>query len=149
MNVIAKRVTCGCGEKYDSDILPPASYGEFLLRSEDGKIVRYLDAASDAEYQELAEMIRRHPRFRGETDRVRSDVLQHVFGLTCDPLKAGLRIGLDPPCPTCGRHDVVEWYIPEPLVIRSVEIPEVTHLAWERLTDTEREARLERALASI
>ncbi|WP_146429291.1 hypothetical protein [Blastopirellula retiformator] len=74
------------------------------------------------------------------SDLERSDLLQLVFGVACDPAADGtrLQIGRMPRCPWCDAAKIENWEATEPPRMVEVDIRHVTHVAWRRLTDLEK-----------
>ncbi|MCK5944077.1 MAG: hypothetical protein KAI24_18980 [Planctomycetes bacterium] len=149
MKLITKVLTCRCGHRHEDGTLSPFAYGEFLLRSARDGTRRHLYAIDNPVYDELLQRIAAHPRYRDRSKDDRADAVQRVFGITCDGSlgSTDLRIRRGPKCPMCGSDEVVDWVIPDPPRFIECEIPSVTHDGWSRLSEAEKQAMLDAALA--
>lgn len=137
MNYLVYRFQCrGCQHWFEHHQMSPSAYGEFLLRSETRRSERYLNGITDPVYQEVDDLLRFETRVRNRSDRERSEVLQSVFGVACDPDTDGdlFQMNLFPRCPDCGADDVETWEATEPPRVVDLEIPPVTHAAWNALS---------------
>ncbi len=150
MQLVVKTLTCPCGHQHDTGVVPPNSYGEFLLRSARDATVRYVNSLEDPVYNELHDRIAKHPQHLEDSARERADVLQRIFGITCDSSigSTDLMIGRFPKCPSCGADAVVDWVLSEPLQFEELDVPAVTHTKWQQLSDAEKQALVDKALGS-
>jgi hypothetical protein len=144
------RYHCGaCGQWFESPAIGGFAYGEFLLRSESGEM-RHLNANLDPTFDEVDRLIRNDPRAAKLDKFRRADVLNYVFGITCDKDSLGneFRIGLEARCLRCDERDIIEWESVEPPKYIDLEVPAVTHEAWSTLQETEKQSLISSALTS-
>lgn len=122
----------------------PYAYGEFLLRKKNSPSVRYLDALACRAYSDVAHELENNLETSGLDDVTRSDILQAIFGIVaCDLDTDGkpFCIGLLPYCDDCnGRSST--WRISDPIEFVEIDVPPVTFLVWNGLSDQERKIKI-------
>ena len=130
-------------------MLDEFSYGEFLLWSSSG-IVAYVNAIEDRAYQEVKSLLTLHYNTLAVDPIKITNILTKVFGpIACDPDPAGESYMIDahPTCPTCPGGHGVSWEMTSPPKVVEYDIPTVTHVGWERLSDAEKLELTERLVA--
>jgi len=139
-----------CQNKFEAPELLGEPYGEFLVRTEKGE-TSYLHAISDSVFKEVSVYLRDNP-ILSDMDRVsRARVLHEIFGIACDLSIGGYeyKIGGNPVCPRCHSNRMYSWEPIYPPEILDIDIPLVTHLNWNKLTNDEKQSRIENALKQI
>ena len=134
------KFTCGnCGCDFKSPKMSFDTYGEFLLRNNEGDLA-YLDGISDPVYQEVEDLLKQLPALQNKSAVVLAEFLRKVFGVACDPDAKGnlFSIGGDPVCPSCGERNASYWEATEPPEYLEIELPAVTHKKWFRLSEPEK-----------
>lgn len=130
---------CGaCGSEYKAPAYPSAAYGEFILRSENGVSLAYLNALNDPVFEETETIVK---SFSGISSKEGvASTLKSVFGVTCDPDADGnsFAIGLAPRCPQCGSIRPSYWEATEPPEFVEKPVPDVTHEKWSNLSEDEK-----------
>jgi hypothetical protein len=136
-----------CNISYKTPGLSLNSYGEFLMRSIGGSFV-YLDAISDPVFAELEELIREVCTSKKLNESQYSDLIQSLFGLTCDldPEDNEYSIMNRPICPNCGFNEPSCWDEVYPYEFVDMNVPVVTHNHWEKLTKLEKLNLLRKAI---
>jgi len=119
---------------------PSFLYGSGFAYTEDGRRYVFVNYLEDPAYEQVDQIVK---KMLGET--VSSDrsnaCLRAAFGAACDPLDG---IATDaaretPSCQSCGSGRLTA--LPEaPQEMALVELPIVTHDAWDRLDDAAKEA---------
>lgn len=152
MRLQVVRFKCGsCHEWFEATRISELAYGEFLLRSKDGRSVAYLDALRDTVFEEVDGLLLREPRTGRLSDFERADVLHAVFGVACDPDENGdaYQGGTDPACPNCGRRNIEYWEAADPPRYVEAEVPPVTHHNWARLEPQAREKLIRDSISRL
>jgi len=135
------KYTCkSCKCEFKAPELGFDSYGEFLLRSSSGETV-YMNAMSDAVYQEVDELLKRQPVNQGVSAVKLADILRSVFGVACDDDYQGQRFSITakPKCPACGCVESSYWVATEPPEYTNIDFPNVTHNEWLKLTESQKQ----------
>jgi hypothetical protein len=149
------RYTCStCGHVFDSIGVPDMVYGVFAMHTESGRAAVFdaFSSAARVAYDEIADLIKAHPRVKQLDKSQRSDVLQEVFGELCDPAADGTAYSMTqhPPCPKCRSRQMKSWgpYNHPP---RSVfdKMPEITTSHWDGLNGQEKQQAMETVLNRI
>lgn len=143
MSLVTFRFVCAEGHAFEAPDVS-GEYGEFVMRGERSPEPAYLQAAGDAAYSEVREILRELGAFRGLSDSRQAGLLQAVFGVACDPAPDGTRfeIGRRAPCPVCGTRKMKSWQPVGPYT--GVSHP-VTHERWQRLSRTDKKAAVAEA----
>ncbi len=138
------RFICGtCRKWFDSPQIGEIVYGEFLLRSESGE-TRFLNAIDDRVFEEVDQILLDDYRVRSLDNFKRSDLLNEVIGIACDPDRTGnvFRIGKPTQCVHCGSGNIIGCESVEPVRCIEMEIPPVTHEKWNHLSNDEKRKQL-------
>lgn len=147
---LAKYACDHCGGTFEAPMLDESSYGEFLLWSSTGKVA-YMNAFEDRAYLEVKGLLSEtFDDLRADPFRA-SEVLQNIFGpMACDadPTGAPYAIGAQPSCPSCENGHVASWELIYPPKIVEYDIPVVTHVRWDRLSDAEKAEQLDHFVAN-
>lgn len=141
---------CSC--QFKAPEVSSVSYGEFLLRSKKAGIMRYLNALEDPAYKELYGLLKLNPRMLNQKQLQQANILKELYGPTvCDPDQYGnaFEIGLSPVCPRCGSQNMDHWEATDPLELYVETIPDVTHVAWDLMSEKEKEKIVDRKLESL
>jgi len=143
------QVSCAhCRQDSTVSVMPDGVHGQFVLRSDASLDEAFLDAMHDPTFDEVEAMLSRSWRMVGKDDWFRAHVLQRTYGeIACDPDSTGhpFRIGKLPNCPQCGGA-VLNWRAISPPQFVDCEIPSVTHRVWERLSELQKEFRIDDVL---
>jgi hypothetical protein len=115
-------------------------YGTHLLRSRTKDSVAIAETITDPAFSDLRTMLEEFPEFTQLSRMKQVEVLQSLFGLTCDPDAGGTRFMIDaePCCPYCGDCNVVFVESIEPPEFAEVDIPNVTHDHWYSMSTASR-----------
>jgi len=133
---------CGC--EFESPELVPSTYGFFLARSAASDSRAILNALDDPVYREVEVML----DIMGVTDGLdviqKADLLQAVFGKTCDPASDGSEyaIAAKPQCPRCHCRRPLSWQASDPPRFSEETLPEITHRQWAGIGVVEKRARI-------
>lgn len=152
------KFTCApCSSTYTAPCFgEQGRYGEFLLWSSRGS-VRYLNALTDATYEEVDKLLTKLSSLTNLPRLMRASHLRRAFGPAACDWDAGLtpfEIDVYPPCPNCGAQSVTSWQHrmstskpqPSPIHIK-VCTPPVTHEKWKQLSEDDKLNRLKQVLA--
>jgi hypothetical protein len=132
--------------------ISPHAYGEFLLRKKNSPSLRYLNAIASSAYEYVAHELEISPEVSGLDEVMQSNVLQAIFGnVACDPDVDGkpFEMGLLPYCNNCKDPSCLSWQITDPIEFVEIEVPPVTFLVWDRLSDEEKKFRIMQNLRSV
>ncbi|WP_346837592.1 hypothetical protein [Microbulbifer sp. SAOS-129_SWC] len=144
---------CGsCGFEFNVPQIRSGSYGEFLLRGKSINSVAYLDAMGDKTYDEVDRLIKSDSRMSGKSANVLAGVLRKSYGsIACDSDSEGsvFQIGAFPACPSCGLQSVDYWEVVEPPEFIDIEVPPVTHMVWQSLSESEKKQKVGQVLSSL
>jgi hypothetical protein len=138
------------GHVFRAPELPADAYGEFLLRSETGAEMAYVNALADPTYKEVDVLLQRHPGLIDVPATGRADTLRRIYGaVACDPDSEGrtFRIGQHPHCPVCSSSHMKSWQEVLPVEFVDLDILAATHLFWETLADGQKTNRVDAALS--
>ena len=138
----------GCGRVYRAPVILQSAYGEFLLRSGGRGTEAYLDAKQDPIYREVSDSVKHHPLAAQLRAIKQGELVQKVFGITCDPDTDGsdFQTWRKPKCPYCGVDKPSRWEATEPPELIEMDLPPITHNQWVKRGASERGALLEWAL---
>jgi len=145
------KYTCAkCGHSFNALELPDDPYGMFLMRNQSGEAA-LLPAFDKSEYKQVSEMLAAHPKLQGADRFKRAEILQEVFGDTCDPSPDGTayKINRNPRCPKCDSTSMAKWECVDPPEYAVEEIPVVTNFKWAGMNDRERQQMLDVALTRL
>ncbi len=126
-----------CCTQFKAPEIPSETYGDFLLRSETPGETRYLAALTDCTYDEVDAIASADAAVASQTAHQRAKILRAIYGqVACDPDSNGrfFNIGLHPVCPSCGGQISSSWEFMEPPEFVNVNIPPVTHTAWNEMS---------------
>ena len=128
-------------------MLPPCTYGEFLLWSEDGQC-RYMYAIDDAVYLEVGDIVAQVTGGSKGTWQ-NADKLKRIFGpIACDrsPERFAFDMRRLPRCPECREFFLKFDRYAEPVVVVDVAVTSVSHSEWEQCSLEEKNLRVAAAL---
>lgn len=139
-----------CKNKFKAPELLGEPYGEFLLRTKTGEI-EYLFAIDSSEFLEVGNIVDKFLENTGISELGRAKVLHQLFGITCDLASDGTeyKIGGKPICPKCGSNEMYSWEPIYPVEIVEVDVPHVTHERWNKLSDVEKQSKIEEAVKRV
>jgi predicted Zn-ribbon and HTH transcriptional regulator len=143
------KYTCAkCNHAFNALELPGDSYGYFLVRNQSGDIA-LLPAIEMCDYKQVSEILSAHPKLKSLDRFKRAELLQDIFGDTCDlsPDRTPYKINLPPKCPSCGSNSMANWESIDPPEFMIQDIPVVTNLNWSEMNDNEKRQALDAALA--
>ncbi len=141
------KYTCGnCSRIYDVPSVLQNVYGEFLLRSAQGREA-YVFATDDDVFKYVSNFFRQYTITAKMHSLQRAKHVQAAFSITCDPDMDGSLFKIDrvPQCPYCGTAKPLYWEATEPPEFIEKDINLVTHKKWAHLTPFEKAALLEKA----
>jgi len=141
--------TCAsCGLTFEAPGLGENAYGEFLLRSKRGSIA-YLNAFRDSTYKEVDELLAREPSVTVLSPIARAKILRRVYGPVACDWDGKVPFGIDvlPACPNCRGGAISSWRFKTAPAFIDIEVPSVTHVSWERLSEVDKVSRLKAQLA--
>lgn len=99
-----------------------------------------MNAIDDSVFEEVDQILLDDYRVRSLDNFKRSDLLNEVFGIACDPDRTGkmFRIGKPIYCVHCGSGNIIGCESVEPVRCIEMEIPSVTHERWNDLSNVEK-----------
>jgi hypothetical protein len=148
MNLQLYVYTCrNCKCIFKSPELPGESYGEFLMRNPAGDIV-FVSSFRDILFQELENQFNNNSHVKDIGPLIKTKIFHKIFGLTCDPASDNnkYQIGLLPFCPKCHLNNNLSWHQTNPPELVDIELSEVTHVNWNKLTDGQKAIILNNAI---
>lgn len=94
-----------CYHFYDSYRFSDFSYGEWLIRTVDGRHYAYLMGIDNPDFDDISRVIHvTHPQL---SDTEHADCLHRILGSLCDPIEGqALDMLLGLKCPACGSTDI-------------------------------------------
>lgn len=148
MRLLVFRYHCGaCGKWFNAPDVSELAYGEFLLRSDYGEL-RYLNAIDDPAFAEADHFMKNDSRAATLDSHKCADLLHDIFRVTCDPDQQGseFRIGRKARCLHCHERNVINWESVEPPKYIELEVLPVTHEAWSKWRDDQKQAAISAAI---
>lgn len=144
MTLVTHRFTCRNGHKFEA-AATSGGYGEFLVRGGLEPTPGLLLAYDDAVFSEIDRILDTVGAYAGKSDQERSELLWRVFGVGCDPAPDGTELEINrlAPCPVCGTRVMESW---APVAAYSGPSFTITHNAWSRLSDRQKQAMVASAL---
>lgn len=123
------------------------AYGEFLLIDEYGEMV-YLNSFDDVVYSEVSKifdgLVPEYERKKIDFDRA---LFFPVLSVTCDLSSTNAVYEMrHPPCPNCHQSSFTVQHPIEPKEFIDLDIPNATHHAWNKLSDFEKKALVEKVI---
>ncbi|WP_431822661.1 hypothetical protein [Burkholderia sp. F1] len=140
-----------CGNDFLAPSLGDGAYGEFLLWSENGKVV-YLNAFEDQTFKEVDNLLCLHSKTSALDSLDRAKILHKIYGkLACDRDESGsiFSIEASPPCPVCGSQAIASWESINPAEVVDLELSNVTHFYWNSLTFDEKGKMVDMELSGL
>ncbi len=139
-----------CKNKFKAPELIGDPYGEFLLRSPAGEM-RYLPAMNSEVYLNAGDMVDEYLKDTRLSSVGKAKVLHQIFSLACDLAadSSEFKIGGDPICPACQGNNMYSWEPTHPAEIIEVEVPLVTHNHWSKLTDLDKQQKIQEAVDRV
>lgn len=136
-----------CNKEFNDVELQEGSYGEFILRTSNNEMA-LLKSLSSKEFDEVAEIVNHNPAAQSWNKFKKAEVIQNVFGITCDQSPTGktYHIGKLPICPNCKSNNIASWQPLNPPQFIEKDIPSVTHNTWNKLTQKEKEEKINIAI---
>jgi len=122
------------------------SYGLFIMFSATPGQMAWLEAVTDPVFDEVGAILGGFPAFTAIGKCPRIGVMHLLFSLACDPDPQGRPYWLSTACSRCGAFDVKFRAEREQPEVFTVDIPEVTHVAWLTLDPSARTLRLRQGL---
>ena len=121
--------------------------GLFLFDNNSGDIV-YLYAINDVAFKEISNILKNNNKTKNLSDMNRATILHKIFGLTCDVASDNteFKITGKPVCPKCNSNKMYSWEPIYPIEIVEVDIPDVSHKHWNKLSDPEKKFRINEAV---
>ena len=139
-----------CGHSSKSPELFGNPYGEFLLKTNTGKIA-YLNAIDSSVFKkEFSEFLKNNVRTSRLSATKQAKILHRIFYITCDPADDGsiFSISQKPDCEQCGQNNIGHWGVTEPAEIVDLNVGNVKHKKWTTLNKIDKELLLDKALDS-
>lgn len=144
MTLARIRYTCENGHIFDA-AGSGGAYGILVARGAESNEPGIVELIGNPVYQEVRQALDKMGAYIGLSQNGRSDLLQAVFGVACDPAPDGSRLSLGrkPACPHCGTRKHSSWTH----VGRYTEAAFlVTHNEWKGLSSEVRQERLRAAM---
>ena len=139
-----------CGHEFIVHKFSDFEYGQRLGRTPDPCELGLVDTFNDPVFEEVGELVNEFLKPSGKEDWQRAKCFNLVFGITCDSSPSGYaydfmgRIW----CPVCGSP--IEGYGPEASPrVEIIDLPRVTHDAWQQLSEAEKRERIRKALQKV
>ncbi len=123
-------------------VLAGDTYGRLLGRTPYHELAEF-SYWEDPVYGEVIRLVRELlARERGT-----SECFGRVLGVACDPAPSGQLYDFTGRiwCPVCGSPNV-DYRPDDPFQFEVIDLPHVTHRAWQQLSETEKRERLREAL---
>ena len=136
-----------CDTEFMSPELPGDSYGEFLMRSETGKLA-YLSSFEDAVFQEVEDIFKENKLISDMNKISQAKVFQNIFGVVCDRAldNSEYQTVRNPSCPTCHLNNCLSWQPTNPPVMIDIQVDLATHNYWNQLSKSNKEETLNNAI---
>jgi len=146
--LIRHNVRCqNCGHEFIVYKLSDFEYGQRLGRTPNPRELGLVVCFSDPVFQEVGELVDEFLEPLGKADWQQSRCFDLVFGIACDPSPSGYPYDFTGKiwCPICGSAN--EGYGPEASPrIESMDLPYITHNAWQQLSKAEKREQIREAL---
>lgn len=128
-------------------VLAGETYGRLLGRTPHHELVEF-NSWEDSVFEEMEKLV---DELLGPGPRTSIiDCFGSVLGVACDPAPSGHLYDFTGKiwCPVCGSPNVHYW--PDhPFQFEVIDLPHVTHQAWQRLSDEEKRKRIQEALQKV
>lgn len=147
---LVKYKCANCAHTFEAPQIGSNSYGEFLLHSRSGT-VRYLNALQDSTYGEIDNLLAKHEKTTNLSAYERAQILRHIYGeIACDRDSDENPFSLEShiPCPICGSQKMETWEFEDPPKLVEIHFDHVTHIDWNKLSESTKLCRIEQALDS-
>lgn len=139
---------CGvCKNEFKAPELIGDAYGEFLMRNAKGDIV-YLNSFDDPVFNEVEKLFKNCVKLEQLNN---AKLFQTILSVACDPSLDGdfYCIRNKPLCPNCGSNKMLSWEGVYPQEIVEVDVPNVTHECWNKLSAKEKQDRVKEAIEKV
>ena len=147
MKIVCLLKQCNkCSGEFKVPVVSDFSYGCFILCSSDGLEFAYLEAFSDAAFDEISDMVYSHHFLKNKNKRERASYMQSTYTIACDlsPNGKTFHIGVRKNsrtcpcerCPSCSSSDLET--IEGPSREYKMEVPDVTHEQWDKKSKEEK-----------
>lgn len=146
MNVTVRKevVSCKkCEQKVEFLYLSDFAYGERILLYDNGKKYAYINLLKDETYSHITEEIDNILKEKESVILARSqDMVNTIFTITCDTID-GSKVDFSDKrkCENCGCEEFGDLLV-EPEEIIDINIPEITHFCWNKLSVEERKQKI-------
>lgn len=141
-----------CGEIKKFYYLSDFSYGEKLILIKGGKDYAYVNLLEDKAFEELEEIINLVlKKYDVALNSIMfAKCLNKLFGLTCDMVEDELvnTVNCNEKCKHCG-YDKFSFGEDLKEAIVDIEVPVVTHLSWNALSDDDKLKVVENELRNL
>ena len=136
-----------CKNKFRAPELLGNPYGEFLLRSLCGEM-RYLNAINSVVFSDAGKIVDQLLEKTQITDLGKAKVLHEIFGLACDLASDNTEFKIcgNPICPQCHSNDMYSWIDVSHQEIVDIDVPDVTHEHWNKLSYSEKQFQINEAV---
>lgn len=107
MNVACFEANCNnCGKVFENPMLSDFMYGQFILRSDDGRILAYVDALQEQAIKEIENIFDSlFQQYGKSTDRI--SCFQYTFAKCSDTINGHeMKIDVSPICPFCNSKNI-------------------------------------------
>ena len=143
------RAQClACGHEFPSYVLPDMVYGEWLLRTCDGKEMAILQCLDNPVFDEVRELVdgliareKNRKLQRLAQKRREPTLLDRVMPICCDPLGGAELTTAPPRCPLCQSANV-DRFDHDPPRGMGINLPVVTFHRWLAMRPDEREQKV-------
>lgn len=142
-----KYVCKNCNTIFKFPQLCGSHYGEFLLKSKTGEIV-YLNGIESNIFDEFRQILTHSKKTINQSDIEKARLQHRIFGIACDssPNNNMYKIGQHPPCPKCKKFEFKTYGPTNPPEIVDLDVSNVTHEKWSKLTVEEKKLRIDEAI---
>ncbi len=139
-----------CGYSSKSPELFGNPYGEFLLKTNTGKIA-YLNAIDSNVFKEVSDLLKNNIKTSRLSDSKRAKILHRIFYIACDPASDGsvFNIFQKPDCEQCGQNNIGHWGATEPPELINLNVENIKHQKWTACNKIDKELLLDEALDRI
>lgn len=143
MKLFNWRFTCSNQHSFVLPRTDEMSYGSLVLYNTANEL-RFVDTFKDPVFEEIMLLVEKHPRLSKLDEDAQADLVQQVFGLSCDEAPSGgpFLITL-PHCPQCNTHQMINWGQVYPVEPVEIDVLPATHERWGKMSKAEKMGMIE------
>jgi len=136
-----------CSHRFTVYAFSDFEYGQRLGGTPDPRELGLVDTFNDPVFEEVGGLVDEFLKPLGKEDWQRARCFDSVFSIACDPSASGYVYDFTGKirCPVCGSSNV-SYGPDDPPQVEVIELPRVTHDAWQQLSQAEKRERIRKAL---